>query len=110
MDAHHDPYTEPLFDRCPVPGDDDPGSGQCVRHARRHVSGCESAGSGGGDVLLRHGAGAIETNIMYHLERQFTVASGIDHMESRSLPGVSLIRLYFRPGTDPDAATISSLA
>jgi multidrug efflux pump subunit AcrB len=54
----------------------------------------------------------IETNITYHLERQFTLASGIDHMESRSLPGVSLIRVYFRTGTDPDAdaATISSLA
>jgi multidrug efflux pump subunit AcrB len=54
----------------------------------------------------------IETNITYHLERQFTLASGIDHMESRSLPGVSLIRVYFRAGTDPDAdaATISSLA
>ena len=54
----------------------------------------------------------IETNITYHLERQFTLASGIDHMESRSLPGVSLIRVYFRTGTDPDAAaaSISSLA
>ena len=54
----------------------------------------------------------IETNITYHLERQFTLASGIDHMESRSLPGVSLIRVYFRAGTNPDAdaATISSLA
>ena len=54
----------------------------------------------------------IETNITYHLERQFTLASGIEHMESRSLPGVSLIRVYFRAGTDPDAdaATISSLA
>ncbi len=54
----------------------------------------------------------IETNITYHLERQFTLASGIDHMESRSLPGVSLIKVYFRTGTDPDAdaATISSLA
>lgn len=54
----------------------------------------------------------IETNITYHLERQFTLASGIDHMESRSLPGVSLIRVYFRAGTDPDAdtASISSLA
>ncbi len=33
-------------------------------------------------------------------------------MESRSLPGVSLIRVYFRAGTDPDsaAASISSLA
>ena len=54
----------------------------------------------------------IETNITYHLERQFTLAGGIDHMESRSLPGVSLIKVYFRSGTDPDAAaaTISSLA
>ena len=54
----------------------------------------------------------IETNITYHLERQFTLASGIDHMESRSLPGVSLIRVYFRSGVDPDAAaaSISSLA
>ena len=54
----------------------------------------------------------IEANITYHLERQFTLASGIDHMESRSLPGVSLIKVFFRAGTDPDAdaATISSLA
>jgi multidrug efflux pump subunit AcrB len=54
----------------------------------------------------------IETNITYHLERQFTLAAGIDHMESRSLPGVSLIKVYFRAGTDADAdaASISSLA
>ena len=54
----------------------------------------------------------IETNITYHLERQFTLAAGIDHMDSRSLPGVSLIKVYFRAGTDPDAdaASISSLA
>jgi multidrug efflux pump subunit AcrB len=54
----------------------------------------------------------IETNITYHLERQFTLASGIDHMESRSLPGVSLVKIYFRAGTDPDAAaaSISTLA
>ena len=54
----------------------------------------------------------IETNITYHLERQFTLAAGIDHIDSRSLPGVSLIKVYFRAGTDPDAdaASISSLA
>jgi multidrug efflux pump subunit AcrB len=54
----------------------------------------------------------IEANITYHLERQLTLAGGIDHMESRSLPGVSLIKVYFRAGSDPDAAaaTISSLA
>ena len=54
----------------------------------------------------------IEGNITYHLERFFTLASGIDHMESRSLPGVSLIKVYFQPGTNPDSAvtTIASLA
>jgi len=39
----------------------------------------------------------IESDITYHFERMFTLASGIDHIESRSLPGVSLIRVYFQP-------------
>src|ERR1700742_2821684 len=54
----------------------------------------------------------IEGNITYHLERFFTLASGIDHMESRSLAGVSLIKVFFQPGTNPDSAvtTIASLA
>jgi multidrug efflux pump subunit AcrB len=54
----------------------------------------------------------VEGNITYHLERFFTLASGIDHMESRSLAGVSLIKVYFQPGTNPDSAvtTIASLA
>ena len=54
----------------------------------------------------------IENDISGRFERFFTLGSGIDHMESRSLPGVSLIKIYFQPGTDPDAAvsTISNLA
>lgn len=54
----------------------------------------------------------IETDITGRFERFFTLGSGIDHMESRSLPGVSLIKIYFQPGTDADAAlsTISNLA
>jgi multidrug efflux pump subunit AcrB len=54
----------------------------------------------------------IESDITYHLERQFTLGSGIDRIESRSLPGVSLVKVYFHPGTDPDAdaAMISTLA
>src|SRR5579871_5732075 len=54
----------------------------------------------------------VEGNITYHLERFFTLASGIDHMESRSLNGVSIIRVYFQPDTnaDTDAATIANLA
>src|ERR1700735_3514878 len=54
----------------------------------------------------------IEGDITYHLERFFTFASGIDHIESRSLNGVSIIKVYFQPGTNPDSAvtTIASLA
>ena len=42
----------------------------------------------------------IETNITNPFERFFTLGSGIDHIESRSLPGVSLIKIYFQPGTE----------
>jgi len=55
---------------------------------------------------------AIESHITDPFERFFTLGSGIDHIESRSLPGVSLIKVYFQPGVDPNAAvtTISNLA
>lgn len=54
----------------------------------------------------------IETSITARFERFFTLASGIDHIESRSLSGVSLIKVYFQPGIDADAAVsvISNLA
>ena len=54
----------------------------------------------------------IEVDITDPLERFFTLASGIDHMESRSLLGVSMIKIYFQPGTnaDADVTEISNLA
>jgi len=54
----------------------------------------------------------IEVDITNPLERFFTQASGIDHMESRSLLGVSIIKAYFQPGTDADAdvTQLSNLA
>ncbi len=54
----------------------------------------------------------IENDITGRFERFFTLGSGIEHIESRSLPGVSLIKIYFQPGTDADAdvTTISNLA
>ncbi len=54
----------------------------------------------------------IETDITDPLERFFTLGSGIDHMESRSLLGVSIIKVYFQPGTNPDAdvSELSNLA
>src|SRR6202789_3626616 len=54
----------------------------------------------------------IETDITDPLERFFTLASGVDHMESRSMLGVSIIRVYFQPGTsaDADVTEVSNLA
>ena len=54
----------------------------------------------------------IEIDITNPLERFFTLASGIDHMESRSMLGVSIIKVYFQPGTnaDADVTEISNLA
>src|SRR5208283_4191932 len=54
----------------------------------------------------------VENDITGRFERFFTLGSGIEHIESKSLPGVSLIKIFFQPGTDPNAAvtTISNLA
>src|SRR6201982_3286039 len=46
----------------------------------------------------------IEADITNTFERFFTLASNFDHIESRSLTGVSLIKIYFKPGTNPNAA------
>src|SRR5258708_19179333 len=46
----------------------------------------------------------IENDITSRFERFFTLAGGVDHIESRSLPGVSLIKIYFQPGSNPDTA------
>jgi multidrug efflux pump subunit AcrB len=54
----------------------------------------------------------VEADITSRFERFFTLASGIEHIESRSLPGVSVIKVYFQPGSNPDSAvtSISNLA
>src|SRR5271156_3499272 len=51
----------------------------------------------------------IEAEITDTFERFFTLGSNIDHIESRSLTGVSLIKIYFKPGTDGNAA-LSNIA
>jgi multidrug efflux pump subunit AcrB len=51
----------------------------------------------------------IEGDITNTFERFFTLGSNIDHIESRSLTGVSLIKIYFKPGTDSNAA-LSNIA
>jgi multidrug efflux pump subunit AcrB len=54
----------------------------------------------------------IENDITGTYERFFTLSSGIDHIESRSLPGISLIKIFFQAGTnaDSDVTSITNLA
>jgi multidrug efflux pump subunit AcrB len=51
----------------------------------------------------------IEADITDTFERFFTLGANIDHIESRSLSGVSLIKIYFLPGTDANSA-LSNIA
>ena len=51
----------------------------------------------------------IEADITNTFERFFTLAASVDHSESRSLTGVSLIKIYFKPGHRPNAA-LSNIA
>ena len=46
----------------------------------------------------------MEDNITFRYERFFTLGSNIEHVESRSLSGVSIIKVYFQPGTNVEAA------
>ena len=57
------------------------------------------------------GPSEIEGAITLRLEQLFLQASYVEHIESRSLPGVSLIKIYFHPEYSVDAglAEITSL-
>ena len=54
----------------------------------------------------------MEVAITNPLERFFTLASGVEHSESRSLLGVSIVKVMFQPGTsaDADVTQLSNLA
>ena len=49
----------------------------------------------------------MERDISTRFERFFTLGSEIEHIESRSLPGVSIIKVFFHPGVNLGAAAAS---
>ena len=49
----------------------------------------------------------VERNITTRFERFFTLGSDIEHIESRSLPGVSIIKVFFQPSANVDSAAAS---
>ena len=91
-------HPQSVSDRCLMPGLHDPGHGRVCPTCRwtcfRRLIPVVAVATFYSGMPPQQ----IEANITYHLERQFTLASGIDHMESRSLPGVWLIKVFFRAG------------
>lgn len=49
-------------------------------------------------------AGTVEKTITNRIERWINQAPGVERMESRSLPGVSVVKSYFRNDIDPASA------
>jgi HAE1 family hydrophobic/amphiphilic exporter-1 len=46
----------------------------------------------------------MEKSVTSRVERALTLAVGIEHQESRTVPGASVIKIFFQPGTDPGTA------
>lgn len=46
----------------------------------------------------------MEMSVTSRVERALTLAGGIEHQESRTVPGAAVIKIFFQPGTDPSAA------
>lgn len=54
----------------------------------------------------------VESKITRPFKQFFALGGDVDRVESRSVAGVSLIKIFFPPGSDPDAAlvTVTNLA
>src|SRR5438132_12659126 len=53
--------------------------------------------------------GQMEGFLTSYYEYHFLYITGIEHVESKSIQGVALCKLYFHPGTDMSTATDTAL-
>src|SRR3954454_22376253 len=52
----------------------------------------------------------MEQSVVVRLERALTRCDHLEHIESRSLLGIGIIQVFFRPEVDPDVASSQVLA
>lgn len=52
----------------------------------------------------------MEGSLAYYYEYHFLYLTGIEHVESRSIQGASIMKLQFHPGTDMSAAMAETVA
>jgi multidrug efflux pump subunit AcrB len=48
--------------------------------------------------------GEMEKSVTSRVERALTLAGGIEHQESRTMPGASMIKVFFHAGVNPSSA------
>src|SRR5512137_362058 len=52
----------------------------------------------------------MEGYLVYYYEYHFLYIAGIEHVESRSIQNVGLLKLYFHPGTDMSQALAQTIS
>src|SRR2546426_12051827 len=52
----------------------------------------------------------MEGFLVYYYEYHFLYITGIDHVESKSIQNVGLVKLYFQPGTDMSQALAQTVS
>ena len=48
--------------------------------------------------------GEMEMSVTSRVERVLTMAGRVEHQESRTMPGATMIKVFFQPGTNPSSA------
>src|SRR4029077_8176857 len=46
----------------------------------------------------------MERSVSERIERVTTLAGGLEHQESRTMPGAAVLKAFFHPGTNPSSA------
>src|SRR4051795_310025 len=54
--------------------------------------------------------GQVEGYLTYYYEYHFLYITGIEHVESKSIQGASIMKLQFHPGTDMSAAMAETVS
>jgi multidrug efflux pump subunit AcrB len=52
----------------------------------------------------------MEGSLVYYYEYHFLYITGIDHVESKSIQNIGLVKLYFQPGTDMSQALAQTVS
>ncbi len=78
-----------------------------IEHADRHFPGHRHSGDGGGlDLYADLSPDDMAGRVIYYYERQLSLAvNDIDHIESQSLTGIGIVKIFFHPGVDIRTAT-----